>query len=141
LLSFRIQRSDSGWKAVEAWANKSLKINVATPVLAEGQLYCQGPNQDYVCVEAATGRLRWSQPGFGQGRKDYASTIVAGDKLLVLSEAGTLFLLQASPQKYTELGRLQVCGNTWSSAAYAQGKLFVRDSRSLLCLELAAPNP
>jgi hypothetical protein len=60
-----------------------------------------------------------------------------GDKLLVLSESGQLTLLAANPEKYTELGRMQVCGNTWSFPAYADGKLFVRDARQLLCLDLA----
>jgi hypothetical protein len=36
------------------------------------------------------------------------------------------------------LSRLQVCGNTWSFPAYADGKLFVRDGRELICLNLAA---
>ena len=40
--------------------------------------------------------------------------------------------------KYRELGRLQVCGNTWSFPAYAGGKLYVRDGRQLLCVDLAS---
>jgi hypothetical protein len=101
-------------------------------------LYCQGANKDYICADAKTGELKWSQPGFGSGKKDYSSTIVLGRNLLVLSEDGTLLLLEANPAKYTELGRLQACGNTWSFPAYADGKLFVRDGRQLLCLDLAA---
>ena len=139
LLCFKISKDSGGLKATEAWANKSLKINVSTPVVVGQHLYCQGPNKDYVCVEAATGQLKWSQPGFGQGRKDNSSTIVVGDKLLALTEEGTLLLLAASPAKYTELGRLQVCGNTWCFPAYANGQLFVRDSRFLLCVDLLTP--
>ena len=93
---------------------------------------------DFVCVDAKTGSVKWTQPGFGGGKKDYASTIAVGDKLIVLSESGQLVLLAANPEQYTELGRLQVCGNTWSFPAYADGKLFVRDARQLLCLDLAA---
>jgi hypothetical protein len=47
-------------------------------------------------------------------------------------------LLAADPTKYTELGRLQVCDKTWSFPAYVDGKLFVRDTRQLLCLDLSA---
>ena len=47
-------------------------------------------------------------------------------------------LLAANPDEYTELGRLQVCGNTWSHPAYADGKLYVRDGRSLQCLDLTS---
>ncbi len=138
LLCFKISKDSGGLTATEAWANKNLKINLATPVLAGQHLYDQGANKDYVCVDAKTGELKWSQPGFGAGKKDYASTIAVGKNLLVLSEDGTLLLLADNPEKYTELGRLQVCGNTWSHPAYADGKLYVRDGRQLLCIDLLA---
>ena len=77
-----------------------------------------------------------SQAGFGQGKRDYSSTILAGKNLLVLTEAGTLLLLKADAARYTELGRVQVCGNTWSFPAYADGKLYVRDGRQLACYRL-----
>jgi outer membrane protein assembly factor BamB len=132
----RITRDGDRFKASEAWANRTLKINLSTPVLANGHLFCQGANKDYVCMDAATGMLKWTKPGFGSGTKDYCSSILAGNNLLVLTEGGQLVLLSASPEKYNELGRLQVCGNTWSHMALANGKLYVRDGRALLCLDL-----
>jgi len=138
LICFKIARDSAGFTASEAWANKDLKINLATPVVVDQYLYCQGANKDYICADVRTGELKWSQPGFGTGKKDYSSTIVLGKNLLVLTEEGTLLLLDADPGKYTERGRLQVCGNTWSFPAYADGKLFVRDGRQLLCLDVAA---
>jgi len=137
MVSERITQSSGGFHATEAWANKSLKINIATPVEVNGFLFCHGANKDYVCVDGHTGAIKWSQAGFGRGTKDYASTIVVGDKLLILAESGQLILAAANPEKYTELGRLQVCGNTWSHPAYANGKLYVRDGRELSCLQLA----
>lgn len=138
LLSFEITRQSASLKATPAWENKELKINLATPVLVDGFLYCQGANKDYVCVDAKTGELKWTQAGFGLGKKDYASTIATGKNLLVLTEDGNLLLLAANPSKYTELSRIQVCGNTWSHPAYADGKLFVRDGRALQCINLTA---
>jgi len=138
LVAFRISKDTGGFKANPAWANQDLKINLATPVLVDGHFYCQGANKDYICAEAATGKLKWSKPGFGQGKRDYSSTIVVGKNLLVLTEEGTLLLLEPNPEKYTELARLQVCGNTWSFPAYANGKLYVRDTRNLQCIDLAA---
>lgn len=136
MVCFKITSDTGGLKAEQAWANKELKINLASPVLVDGHLYSQGASRDYVCVNAATGELKWSQSGFGLGRKDYASTIAIGKRLLVLTEDGTLVLLEANPAKYTEVGRLQVCGNTWSFPAYANGKLYVRDGRQIICLNL-----
>ena len=124
-------------KASLAWATKDLKINLATPVLVGQFLYSQGVSPNYTCADALTGELKWSQPGFGGGKEAYCSTIVSGKNLLVLTYDGQLLLPVADPSKYTELGRLQVCGKTWSFPAFVDGKLFVRDGRQLLCVELA----
>ena len=140
LACFQISRDSGGLKATEAWVNKKLKINLATPVLAENHLYVVGENKDYVCVDAHTGEIRWSHPGYGRGREDNASTVLVGSHLLVLTHEGQLSLLAADPAHYVELGRLQVCGNTWSYPAYADGQLFVRDKQgSLVCFKLAEP--
>ncbi len=140
LVCTRIAKAAGGGvEATSAWVNKDLKINLATPALAGHYFYCQGATKDFVCVEAKTGEVKWSQPGFGNGKRDYASTIVVGKNLLVLTEDGQLLLLATNPEKYTELGRLQVCGGTWSFPAYANGHLFVRDGRELSCLSLLPP--
>jgi hypothetical protein len=47
-----------------------------------------------------------------------------------------MLLLKASPEKFEELSRLQVCGNTWSHPAIADGKLYQRDKKQLFALEL-----
>jgi outer membrane protein assembly factor BamB len=136
MVCLRITQEGAGLKATEAWANKDLRINLSTPVLVDQSLYCQGATKDYICVDAVTGKLQWSQPGFGPGVQANSSAIAVGKSLLVLNYEGTLHLLAANPEKYTELGRLQVCGKTWSHPAYADGMFFVRDSSSLLCLKL-----
>ncbi len=139
-ICIKITREGTGFKASTAWQNRNLKTNLATPVLVDGYLYNQGAQSDYVCVDADTGKLQWSQPGFGQGQKDFAASIAVGNKLLVLAESGQLFLLEATPQKYTQLGQLQVCGHTWSSPAFANGRIYVRDPRTLTCIQLV-PDP
>jgi outer membrane protein assembly factor BamB len=133
----RITKEGEEFKAVQAWANRALKINLATPVLVGTHLYCLGCNHDYVCVETATGKLAWSAPGFGRNEKDFSATIAVGTNLVVLNESGQLVLVAADPAKFTELGRLQVCGNTWTHPALADGRLYVRDGRELQCLDLA----
>ena len=129
----KITQHDGHFEASKVWVNKALKINLATSVLVDGFLYNHGPSGDFVCVDAATGDLKWSQAGFG---KDVSFTLSVGKNLLVLSDKGLLFLIAADPAKYTELGRLQVCGKTWNCPAYVDGQLYVRDARSLACFNL-----
>ncbi len=138
LICEHITQESGVFKATEAWSDKSLKINLATPVEVEGNLYCQGVNKDYLCINGGTGKVLWSETGFGRGdKKDYSSTILIDHNLLILTYEGQLVLAAADPSKYKELGRLQVCGNTWSHPAYAQGRLFIRDGRELLCLKFS----
>jgi len=49
---------------------------------------------------------------------------------------GELILLNPNPREYEELGRVQVCGKTWSFPAYSNGQLFVRDQKALQCIQL-----
>jgi outer membrane protein assembly factor BamB len=58
------------------------------------------------------------------------------DKLLFLDDASNLMLLDPNPQEYRELARSPVCGKTWAHPALADGCLFVRDEKELLCLQL-----
>lgn len=137
LVAIRVEKSGSDMKAVRAWTNPRLKINLSTPVLVNGYLYSQGPSRNYICADAKTGALKWEAPGFG---KENSSTIAIGKNLLVLTDSGELVLIAADPTAYKELGRQQVCGKNWNFPAYADGKLYVRDSRELMCVDLLAKN-
>lgn len=133
LLCFELTRHRDKFTATKIWANKELKINLSTPVLVDGFLYSQGPEKTFVCVDAKSGKLKWTQPGFG---KENSSTIASGNKLLVLTDAGELVLISATPAKYTELSRVQVCGKNWNFPALANEKLYVRDARELIAYDL-----
>ncbi len=135
LTKFKITKEGGDFKVAPVWKNEKVKITLATPVLVGNYLYGLGTGQktDLVCVDFNTGDVKWSQPGFG----DYASFIALEDKVLVQNMTGTLLLMKASPEKYLELGRVQVCGNTWSYPAFADGLLVQRDKTKLFAVELA----
>jgi outer membrane protein assembly factor BamB len=116
----------------EAWLNRDLKLNLSSLVAVGNYLYGLGPSKDFVCIDRSTGERKWSQSGFG----DVASTIASGQRLLVLTDLGEVRLLAANPEKYEELGRLQVCGKTFSHPAWSDGVLYVRDPRELQALQL-----
>jgi outer membrane protein assembly factor BamB len=42
LVATRVTQAGGTWKAAPAWTNTDLKINLATPVVVDGALYCQG---------------------------------------------------------------------------------------------------
>ncbi len=130
----------AAFNASEVWSEPELKTSLATTVLVDGHLYGQGPDRDFVCIDAATGAKRWSQRGYGdKPLTGYSATLASQSRLLVLSENGQLTLLEANPTAYRELGRQQVCGKNWSHPAFAGGTLYLRDQRNLIALPFPPP--
>jgi outer membrane protein assembly factor BamB len=119
--------------ATEDWFNRNLRINLSTPVSVGGHLYGLGPARDFVCVNAADGKQKWSEPGFGA----VAQVIAGGGRLLVQLDTGEVRLLRATPEAYEELGRFQACGKTYSLPAWSDGVLYVRDPMGCAAYALA----
>jgi outer membrane protein assembly factor BamB len=136
LVATKIVREGDALRAVPLWVNRQLKINLSTPVRVGDYLYSQGQGQSYICADARTGETKWQQPGFGAQGTENSSTIVVGKNLLVLTDEGELVLIAARGDQYTELSRVQVCGKTWNFPAFADGRLYVRDARELICYDL-----
>ena len=86
------------------------------------------------CVEAKTGKILWEKPNVG---KYHAALVKTGDnKLLFVDDAGNLMLLEPNEKQYKELARANVCGETWAHPALSNGKLYLRDDKKLICLQL-----
>ena len=84
------------------------------------------------CVDARTGEVKWRARGFQRG-----SLIVADGHLIVLGEQGRLALVEADPSRYKEKGQVQILtGRSWTSPALAMGKLYLRNQKELVCLDL-----
>ena len=130
-----------GTTAKQLWANDdTLSSQYSTPVEHEGFLYGNHGREDIGvaelrCVEAATGKVRWSQQGFG-----VAHAILADGKLLLQTADGKLILAAADPTKYRELASARVATKpTRALPALSAGKLYVRTGEGggeLLCLQV-----
>jgi outer membrane protein assembly factor BamB len=133
----------TGTKASEAWVSKESAMNFASPVAVGKHLYGLGPRKNLVCVEIPSGKQMWSKEGVIQTSADkaYAGFVVVGENVLCLTDQGTLVLFKASPEKYEELGQVQVGGANWCNPAYADGRLYFRDNNKgpgeLKCVDLA----
>lgn len=129
---------------VEAWKQPALTCYFATPVAVgkdhlfvvtgSNPLAVKRPVANLACIEVATGKELWKKANVG---KYHASLLRTGDdKLLMLDDGGNLLLLEPNPQEYREQARSKVCGETWAHPALAQGRLYIRDSKELLCVQL-----
>jgi outer membrane protein assembly factor BamB len=87
------------------------------------------------CLNIATGKKVWSQGGFHKG-----SLILAGDYLIILGENGELALVEASPKEFKEVASSKIFHETSKRAftppSLAQGRLYLRDQKEVVCLDL-----
>lgn len=136
-----------GKPAVEqAWKNPQLPCYFSTPVaVGKDHLYMvtgnlaaimrRQPQADLCCVETASGKILWKKEKVG---KYHAALLRTGDnKLLMHCDSGDLVLIDPDAKEYRELCRSKVCGDTWAHPALADGRLYVRDDKELICLKLA----
>ena len=111
----------------------------STPVVRDGFLYGMFSFKEYgtgplACVDIRTGEKKWSQPGYGPG-----NVILTGERILALTDAGELVLVEAQPAAYKELARAKVlAGKCWSTPALSGGKAYVRSTAEGACVDLGA---
>jgi outer membrane protein assembly factor BamB len=143
----RLSTKDGKPAVTEAWKSPQLTSYFTTPVaFGKDYLYLvtgtppgvggprTPPQADLHCVEAATGKELWKREKVG---RYHAGLMRTGDgKLLMLEDRGDLVLVDPSPKEYRELARSPVCGATWAHPALAGGKLYIRDDKEILCLQL-----
>jgi outer membrane protein assembly factor BamB len=134
----------------EVWSDKgkrrgkSLQAHWATPIHVGGFVYgCSGrhaQNAELRCVELATGKVMWSEPGLLR-----TSLLHVDDHFVCQGEDGMLYLLRVNPRKYHEVSRVELTGADgkplldypcWAAPVLAHGLMYVRSERRLACLEL-----
>ena len=85
------------------------------------------------CIDVATGKADWREENFG-----YGPLLAADNKLLAVKTNGDIVLFKASAQGMTILGETQpLPGTLRALPALSQGKLFIRNNDTLVCLDIS----
>ena len=127
-----VKGSGNSYTASTIWENKNMKNKFNSSVLHNGYVY--GLDEGIlVCLDVNTGERKWKD-----GRYGYGQVILAGNHLIVTSDQGDLALVNASPDKYTEVARFTaLSGQTWNYPAIAGGKLLVRNSNEMAAFDIS----
>lgn len=117
-------------------SDDALTNHYATSVYKDGFLYGYHGRQEegpsLRCIEFKTGKVRWDVDAFRAG-----TITLAGGRLLILREGGELILAPASPEAFKPIAKAQVLPPTIRSyPAIANGRLYVRNEKTLVCLNL-----
>lgn len=144
------------WRDRQDVRERILQTHWNTPVYHEGYVYaCSGRHTheaELRCIEWRTGKVQWSEPGMTR-----TSLLYVDGHLVCLGEDGVLRLLRATPEKYTEVSRLELRASAsgasplsrprsllrypcWAAPILSHGLLYVRGDDRLVCLELIPRN-
>jgi outer membrane protein assembly factor BamB len=131
----KIVQTDGTWSASEVWKNRKLKCGYASPIVYQGHVY--GIDENILaCLDVDTGKLRWKDRAAQYG---HGQILLRGDLLVVLAETGELALVEATPEHFRELGRVQAIeGKTWNNPTLAGRRIFVRNHIEMAAYDLPA---
>jgi len=138
--AFKVSKSGAGWKAEQIMrtpGDQKLANHWSTPVLYQGHLYGMFQFKKYgsgpvKAVKLPDGEIRWEKEGFGPGQ-----VVLAGGKILALSDTGELVAAAADPAAYKELARAKVLsGKCWTTPVISNGLVFARSTKEAVCVDL-----
>ncbi len=91
-----------------------------------------GPITHLTCIDAGTGELVWREARFGKGNFSFAD-----GKLFIATVKGELVLAKVDSKGYQELGRQPLLSMTRQSPTLCAGKLYLRDDKEIVCVNVA----
>lgn len=118
---------------VQRWRNRDISAHFSSPIYYNGYIYSNSDPGHLVCMAPEDGTVAWKQGGFEKG----GLLIVDGVILALAGATGDLVMAGANPAGYQELGRLTpLGGQSWTAPVLADGRLIVRNTRAMACLDL-----
>jgi outer membrane protein assembly factor BamB len=126
-----VKQAAGGLSATTVWQSQRMRNKFTSSVLHEGHIY--GLDEAILaCLDAATGELKWKG-----GRYGYGQLLIAGDRLIVLTEGGDVVQVKASPDRHEEIARFPaISGKTWNHPIITRGRLLVRNGREMAAFDI-----
>lgn len=123
-----------GGRAREVWRNKNLRAHINSPVFFGGNIFGVDGNTgggNLVCLDAATGQKRWEEKSVKGG-----ALMIAGGKLVLVSEKGDLVFAEAAGDGFHQISRQTALSQrTWAQPVFANGRVYLRDNQgNMVCL-------
>lgn len=146
--ALELRRITNGVQANVAWTNGAISMDLLSGVVVDGFIYgfdvrdfqsrANRPTSGlFKCVELATGAQRWTSSSPG-----HASVLACGKHLILLNERGLLLAVEANPEAYRELSRIQIFPpqTCWTAPAICGDLLLARSQAEFVCLSLGSTN-
>ncbi len=125
-----------------------LLSNTSTALFRDGFVYSARSSGEFVCLKATTGEEVWKTDKIGDLRQGASVHITPnGDSVLLFTHQGDLIRARLTADGYQERGRAHLIEPTavfsgkkyaWAPPSYANGAIFVRNDKELVCASLRA---
>jgi outer membrane protein assembly factor BamB len=134
--ALEVRRDGAKWSVREKWRHGGLQNVFGTSIVLGGHVYGHHGNAGAVtlrCLELKTGERKWAERQPGR-----ATMIAVQGHLVSLDERGGLRLIVARPDGYRAKGEVRglLEYKAWAAPALAEGRLYLRDQKHLVCLDL-----
>lgn len=134
--ALRLTRQGETTSVEELWFTNQMRIHHGNFLKIGSHVY--GSSGDFgpaplTAVDLATGEVVWRDRAFAK-----ATLVLAGGRLIVLDEDGTLGLAAVSPDGLEVLARAEIfSGRSWTAPTLVGTRLYMRDRKQMVALDLA----
>jgi len=129
-----------GASVQKVWGSRKLDNQHGGVVLLDGHLYGAAHsfnNGKWICLEWATGDMKWAERGVGKGSLTYADGM-----FYLMSERSNVGLAQASPQGLEMVSQFRLPsggkGASWAHPVVCGGRLYIRHDVRLFAYNVKA---
>lgn len=136
----------------ELWRSRRLSCLMSTPLRSGDHLYVLDKRNGLQCIHWPSGRVVWSDEHrlTPRGRNPHAALVWAGKdssgqdaggKAVAVNAVGELVLLNLTPKKFEDLGRVKIieAGDVplWAHPAFSGQEVYVRSQKELVCVRVS----
>ena len=133
----QLKQANGATSVRELWFNKRMRVHFGSAIRLGDVIY--GSSGDFgpaffMGVDVKTGQVLWRQRGLAK-----AQIVFADDKFLMVDEDGHLALARVTPEGLDVLSKVELLeSRAWTAPTLVGTRLYVRDRKSMMALDLAA---
>lgn len=128
--------SPDGAGIEKKWSEKSLDVHHGGVVLVDGDIHGASTRGQWICLELATGKVKFSEKLVGKGSVIYVDGMLYG-----YGEKGQAGLIEITPAGYKLVSSFRVTkggGPHWAHPAISDGRLYLRHGQVLMAYDIKA---
>lgn len=134
LVAIRPASASKDGKPQEIWRMEETMPHIPSPLLAQNRLYMWADNGVITCLRPQTGELVWKARVEGVKDTFFGSPVLAGNTVFCVSAYGQMVAI-ADDEEFRQLGTTDLGEVCRSTPALANGDLYLRTGKRLLCIK------